>query len=222
MDGLLLDTERPVVDLWVEACRREGWDIDAKLPESTIGLDEGMTEKRFMESCGPSFPYARVRAAAERLFAEGAERDGIGLRPGCAALLDHLDAAGIPAAIATSSSRAGARYKLDRAGLAGRLPFVCRDDVARGKPAPDVFLAAARLLGAEPAECLGFEDSAAGLAALAAAGIRSVFVKDVVLPPTQALQSVWLRLESLDEAIPLLGGEARVKEEPTSYALKTR
>jgi HAD superfamily hydrolase (TIGR01509 family) len=134
------------------------------------------------------------------------EKDGVALRPGLLALREHLDSLGIPFVVATSSARTVALRKLEMARIGGRFPLlVCGDEVRRGKPAPDIFLRAAELLGKEPAECLGFEDSPAGLRALEAAGIRSVFIKDMVEPPPEALASVWLRLNSLDEAIPVIG-----------------
>ena len=92
-------------------------------------------------------------------------------------LLDRLLARGIPVAVATSAPPENVRHTLSELGLAGRLDRVVRaDEVPHGKPHPDVFLAAARLLGVPAAECVAFEDAPAGVAAAKAAGMTCVGV----------------------------------------------
>jgi beta-phosphoglucomutase len=87
-------------------------------------------------------------------------------------LLERLRAWGIPVAVATSAPPENVRHTLAELGLDGRLDRVVRaDEVPRGKPHPDVFLAAARLLDVPAAECLAFEDAPAGVAAAKAAGM---------------------------------------------------
>jgi beta-phosphoglucomutase-like phosphatase (HAD superfamily) len=106
--------------------------------------------------------------------------------------------------VATSTARERALQKLDRAGILHYFKEAAfGDEVPKGKPEPDIFLLAARRLHKAPADCVGFEDSPAGLRSLAAAGIRSVFVKDVIEPEPGVLSLVWRRFESLDQAIPL-------------------
>ena len=201
MDGLMLDTERPAVDLWLEAARRHGWKLDQSVPLDTVGLNEAATRASVMAACGPQFPYDAVRAELVRLFTEKADREGIAHRPGLMELLDRLGALGIPLAVATSTDKSGALWKLERGGIGDRFTVLaCGDEVAAGKPAPDIFLLAARRLGVAPELCVGFEDSPAGLRGLAAAGMRSVFVKDMIEPPEEVLRTVWRRCGDLAEA----------------------
>jgi beta-phosphoglucomutase len=95
--------------------------------------------------------------------------------PGLLHLLDALEAEGIPAAIATSAPAENVAHTLRELDLADRLTEVVRSDrVARGKPHPDVFLAAAELIGVAPAQCLAFEDAPAGIQAARAAGMTCV------------------------------------------------
>jgi beta-phosphoglucomutase family hydrolase len=92
-------------------------------------------------------------------------------------LLARLHARSIPVAVATSAPPENVRHTLAELGLDGRLDRVVRaDEVPRGKPHPDVFLAAARLLGVPAAVCLAFEDAPAGVAAAKAAGMACVGV----------------------------------------------
>ena len=99
------------------------------------------------------------------------------LRPlaGLVRLLDRLDAHGLPSAVATSAPAANVVHTLEELGLTGRLTRVVRsDEVPRGKPHPDVFLAAARLIGVPPGDCLAFEDAPAGVVAARAAGMACI------------------------------------------------
>lgn len=97
--------------------------------------------------------------------------------PGLLGLLDSLASAGIPAAIATSAPADNVAHSLAELELEDRLTLVVRSDqVPRGKPFPDVFLAAARLLGVAPEHCLAFEDAPAGLQAARAAGMACVAI----------------------------------------------
>lgn len=98
-------------------------------------------------------------------------------------LLDLLDAHGIARAVATSTQRERAARKLERNGLLPRFDaLVGGDDVQQGKPAPDIFLAAARALGVAPARCLVLEDSNAGARAGLAAEMAVVLVPDLLEP----------------------------------------
>ena len=96
---------------------------------------------------------------------------------GLLALLDALDAASVPVGIATSAPGENVAHTLAELGLAHRLTRIVRsDEVARGKPAPDVFLAVARLIGVPPERCLAFEDAPAGLTSARRAGMTCVAV----------------------------------------------
>jgi HAD superfamily hydrolase (TIGR01509 family) len=99
------------------------------------------------------------------------------LRPlrGLAALLEAAGDARLRLAVATSAPAPNVEHTLRELGLASWFPVVVRgDEVARGKPEPDVFLEAARRLGLAPADCLAFEDAPSGIAAARRAGMRVV------------------------------------------------
>ncbi|MDR3304006.1 MAG: HAD family phosphatase [Treponema sp.] len=201
MDGLMLDTERPSVPLWIEVAKTRGWDISEELVFRTIGIDEASCKAVYAGACGPDFPHAEVRDEVHRMLVEQAEREGIPHRPGLISLLDTLAGLGIPLAVATSTARETALWKLRKAGIEERFAVVvCGDEVTRGKPAPDIFLRAVERLGYAPADCAGFEDSPAGLMSLHAAGIRSIFIKDILEPPPETLATVWRRCIDLAEA----------------------
>ncbi|MCL2318587.1 MAG: HAD family phosphatase, partial [Treponema sp.] len=177
MDGLMLDTERPMVPLWTIAGKPYGYDIKPDVVIRTLGIDVEGTRDIMLAEYGPEFPYEVIREEMHRLAAVEYEK-GISHRPGLVPLLDFFASRNIPMAVATSTRRDSALDKLAKAGIEERFTtIVCGDEISRGKPAPDIFLLAAKKLGKKPSECVGFEDSSPGLHALHAAGIRSVFVK---------------------------------------------
>ena len=92
-------------------------------------------------------------------------------------LLDAADRHGVRVALATSAPEKNVQHTLSELGLYDRLATVVRSDtVPRGKPFPDVFLAAARAIDVAPGECIGFEDAPAGIRAVRAAGMTCVAV----------------------------------------------
>jgi HAD superfamily hydrolase (TIGR01509 family) len=206
MDGLILDTERPMLGFWIPAAEKFGWNIETGDVEKTLGFNETATEGFFRQKYGNRFPYGKIRAEVERLTAGLFEREGIAHKPGLLKLLDHLAALNLPLAVATSSDRNTALWKLRKAGIDGRFSaVVCGDEVEKSKPAPDIFLKAAAKLDLAPSACAGFEDSPAGLMGLEAAGIPSIFIKDLVEPPPEILKGVWRRCAGLAAAVELFG-----------------
>ena len=200
LDGLILDTERPSIPVWLQAGKAFGLEVKEETAFRAIGITGEDIRKLVRDEYGTDFPCETFLDLLDRLVDEEFEK-GIALRPGFMVLLECLNMKKIPYAVATSSSRKYAFWKLEKAGLSDRFPLlVGGDEVENGKPAPDIFLKAAALLNLKPAECIGFEDSVAGLRGLHDAGIRPVFVKDIVEPPDDVLTRVWRRYWDLAEA----------------------
>ncbi|MBQ1982919.1 MAG: HAD family hydrolase, partial [Clostridia bacterium] len=86
--------------------------------------------------------------------------------------------------------------------------IITGDMVEHGKPSPDIFLLCAERLGVAPHEAIGVEDSANGVRAIHAAGMRAVMIPDIVLPTAEILSLAWRRCENLAELpdLPELGG----------------
>ncbi len=124
-----------------------------------------------------------LRATVEELLAVknrhylGLARTSARAYPEMRKFVELLAGEGVPMAVASGSSPEAIGAVLARTGLDARLrTVVSADEVARGKPAPDVFLEAARRLGAEPARCVVLEDAAPGAAAAHAAGMRCIAI----------------------------------------------
>jgi len=204
MDGLMLDTERPYIPLWSLVGKSFGWDISPELVQRAVGINSRDVRALFLQEYGADFPHEAITAKLEELIKKEFEK-GVPHRPGLIVLLDHLASLGIPLAVATSTSRTKALWKLEKAGILDRFQALATgDEVANGKPAPDIFLLAAERLNQDPSRCIGFEDSPAGLRGLSAAGIRSIFVEDMVKPPEAVLATVWHTCADLSEAVHLI------------------
>ena len=184
LDGLLIDTESTSVEVAVSTLAEFGHVVERDFMLSMIGVDEDECVAIMQAHLGPGLDYAAFDARW-RETCRARHARGIAQKHGADALLRGLDAAAIPRAVATNSRAEAARRKLGQSGLAHHFDHVVGFDlVAAAKPAPDVYLRAAELLGADPADCLAFEDSDPGVAAALAAGMTVVQVPDLVASRT--------------------------------------
>lgn len=188
MDGLMLDTERIALECWIESARTAGWEISRETCLALIGLDSRQSRQALLDRMGGSFPLAEVSQRGRVRYLERLRGEGVALKPGLLELLERLDARGVPLAVATSTQQALAHEKLALAGLTQRFGIVvCGDQVPKGKPAPDVYLAAMERLGADPGRCIALEDSEIGLRAAHAAGLSCIVVPDL-MPPSAVFE----------------------------------
>jgi HAD superfamily hydrolase (TIGR01509 family) len=197
MRGAILDLDGTVVDnmpVHMEAfavfAERHG--LTPLTIEDRKRLDGRRNRDIFPDLFGRALSDDEQRAFAEEKEALYRQLSSGRLVPvrGLIHLLDHLDAAGIPVAVATSAPPENVRHTLTELGLTTRLACVVRgDQVARGKPFPDVFLAAAARLGVPAEACVAFEDAPIGIVAARAAGMQTVaiatsFTADVFRAPS--------------------------------------
>jgi HAD superfamily hydrolase (TIGR01509 family) len=203
MDGVLVDTERDWDRARREVTRAAGgrW-----LPEATtdmIGMSAPEWSRYIHDRLGaeldPDEINRRVVARMLELLGEGPP-----LLPGAADAVRYL-AERWPLGVASSANRPVIDAVLAGSGLAGLFSAtVSSEEVARGKPAPDVYLAAAEALGVEPSSAVAIEDSANGLRSAAAAGLLVVAVPNAHYPPgAEALGHADFVIASLDELEPL-------------------
>ncbi|MDR0383585.1 MAG: HAD family phosphatase [Spirochaetaceae bacterium] len=205
LDGTVIDTERFSLVAWPKVSRELGYPVTEEMTRRFVGQNEATERKLLCNEFGYAFPYDKIRDEILRLQRETAEKEGIAVKKGFRELMAYIKEAAIPYSLATSSSRAAVGWKLEHAGLSGVFSLiVCGDEVENGKPAPDIFLKAARMTGQEPEDCIGIEDSEAGLRGLRSAGIRSVFIKDLVTPAQDVLAGIWRECGDLSEVRALL------------------
>ncbi len=201
---MLLDTE----ELWDEARRQIAEERGGRWPDDAQRAMMGMSSRewsRYMhEEVGVRDPPEQISAEVVRRL-EGLYRERLPLIPGA---LDAVRRIGAhrPLAIASSSNSPLIDLFLELTGTAGLFrATVSSEEVEHGKPAPNVYLEAARRLGIEPERCAAVEDSENGLRSAAAAGMKVIAIPNPVFPPgDEALSLAAVVLASLDELQPEL------------------
>jgi HAD superfamily hydrolase (TIGR01509 family) len=202
-DGLLADTETPDYDAWRHIYEEQGLHFPIEVWAQSVGAAKGHSTNDWhtalAEHIGPSYDREAVHTRRHDFYHAAIGR--LTPMPGVLALLETLDAAHIPCAIASNSDRVWVNQILDITGLTGRFAVIATaDEVAHPKPAPDVYLLAAERLGAAPEHCAAFEDSPRGLAAAHAAGMFTVAVP-TALTKHFAFEQAHHIVESLEQLV---------------------
>jgi HAD superfamily hydrolase (TIGR01509 family) len=204
LDGVLIDSEQVWDDARRELVAERGgtWTDDAT--RAMMGMSSLEWSRYMHDELGVDLEPVEISAAVvEKL--EQLYRRELPLLPGAREAVRAL-AARWPLGLASSSNREIIDLVLELAGLTDAFAVtVSSEEVARGKPAPDVYLEVARRLEVVPKECAAVEDSTNGLRSAAAAGMRVIALPNAAFPPTDdALRLASAVLTSLDELRPSL------------------
>lgn len=195
-DGLLLETETAWTRAEEVLFRRHGSEFTAEHKRDLIGSSRAAAEAKLERMLALPGHGAALMDELHDLVMEEAAR-GVEPMPGAVELVDDLLRAGVPVALVSNSVHEFVELTLRAAGLRDRFEVVlCSQDVARPKPAPDLYLAACERLGAAPGDAVGLEDTATGVAALKAAGLLAVGVPSF---PGVVLAEADVVGESLDD-----------------------
>ncbi|MBR0507142.1 MAG: HAD family phosphatase [Clostridia bacterium] len=206
MDGLMFDTERLYVTAMEQYAGPASGVVFARGSIlKTLGMNHADFVKHFPALFGTAITPEACTARVTEWMTREIEAHGVPVKPGLTALLDALKADGIRIALATGTSRPIALSYLRRTDTLRFFDTMTfGDQVTRGKPDPEIFLAACRALGGTPSETAVFEDSVNGLLAAHAGGFFTVCVPDLVDPVPQLPFAPDAVLPTLFEAIPLL------------------
>ncbi len=202
LDGLLIETE----EIWDEVrealVRERGGRWTDSAQRDMMGMSSSEWSRYLHETLGlPEAPEELNRLVVERMAER--YREHLPLLPGAVEAVQRV-AARWPLAVASSSNRPLIDLVLELSGLAPLFQAtVSSEEVPRGKPAPDVYLEAARRLGVEPERAAAIEDSQAGIGSARAAGMRVVAIPNRSFRPSdEALAAADVVLDSLDELTP--------------------
>ncbi|PWC15973.1 sugar phosphatase [Brenneria corticis] len=191
LDGTLVDSLPAVERAWANWAQAHG--IEPQDVLDFIHGKQAITSLRHFLKGQTEESIQLEFAALEKI--EAADTHGVVAMPGAKALLERLDALGIPWAIVTSGTVPIASARHQAGGLPAPRAFITAEQVAQGKPHPDAYLLGARQLGLKPQDCVVVEDAPAGVLSGLAAGCQVIAVK--APSDTPQLDRVDLILDSL-------------------------
>ncbi|KUY53550.1 HAD family hydrolase [Burkholderia sp. RF2-non_BP3] len=205
MDGLLVDSERTIMNTWIDVSTAHGVVLTEIDYLQIVGRSFAEGQVILARLIGDTDTFDVVRTLVRERLAAPEPHPKFPLKSGALALLETLAQAGIPCAVASSSARDVIRARLDAVGV---LPFFRAiaggDEVARGKPDPAVYRLAAERLGVPAHACVAFEDSDFGAQSAAGAGASVVTVPDLKAPTPEIVALSLHVLASLDDAVALV------------------
>lgn len=205
MDGVILDSEGLYTRFWQEAALSLGYSMTHAQAIGMRGLNRGAAATQLESYFGPGVDYIQMRNKRIELMDAYVGSQGIPPKPGIYVLLDALERAHIPAAICTASPIERVKQYLDPLTLFHRFAAIVTSyDVQKGKPAPDIYLKGASVLGLPSERCVALEDSKAGLLSAERALCMTVMVPDQDRPDAEDLSRIHALCDCLTDVIDLL------------------
>ncbi len=204
LDGVLVDTEHVWDEVREQLAADWGGRYTAEAQRAMMGMSSPEWSRYMHDELGLTRPPAEISdEVVRRMLAR--YRNGLPLVEGAVAAVRRLGTS-LRLAVASSSNRPLIDAVLAGAGIEDAFDAtVSSEEVPRGKPAPDVYLEAARRLGVEPARCAAVEDSANGIRAAHAAGMRAIALPNERYPPDgEALALAAAVIRDLGELTPEL------------------
>ena len=177
LDGTLVDSAEQHWQSWQEALAAKGFSVTHAQFRGTFGQRNDAILARWLGEGVPIDVRHEIGVTKEARYRELVARDGLTPLPGAAEWVTRLAADGWKQAVASSAPRLNVEVVVEALGLGAYFAaLTAAEDVTHGKPAPDVFLAAAERVGVPPAQCVVVEDAAAGVQAAVSAGMRCIGV----------------------------------------------
>jgi HAD superfamily hydrolase (TIGR01509 family) len=218
-DGVLVDSERLSIGLDAIFLERLGWPMsESEIVERFVGRTDASMRAEIEAHLGRDIGTEWDAFAERYVAAFAAELEPV---EGAGEAVDAIQATGVATCVASSGDHAKIRRNLAKTGLLERFDgrIFSGDDVEHGKPAPDLFLHAAAVMGVEPARCAVVEDSGHGVAAARAAGMWAFGYAGGVTPasalegPATTVFDDMRDLERLLASIPVTAGDSSEKAE---------
>jgi HAD superfamily hydrolase (TIGR01509 family) len=202
LDGIIVDSEHVWDEVRQQLAEERGGRWNEQASRDMMGMSSPEWSRYMHDVIGLAEPPEEINAEVVRRL-EAVYRERLPLIPGAVEAVEQL-AARLPLGLASSSNRELIDFVLEVSSLARHFTAtVSSEEVARGKPAPDVYLEAARRLGVRPERCAAVEDSEAGIRSAKAAGMRVLAVPNPHFPPADdALAEADVVLASIAELTP--------------------
>ena len=203
MDGTLFDTEALFQKEWNAIAKERGVALSDSFKYEICGTS-GEAMNRVIEAHYGVTDGNEIQWECKRRVAAALAKH-VPLKPGCKEILDYFYKKHIPMVIGSSSRKELIESNLEISGCRKYFQAIASgDEIEHGKPAPDIFLLAAKRLGVNPKDCYVFEDSPNGIRAAYAAGMKPILVPDL-MPVTDEMRKICDHIfQTLDEAVGVL------------------
>lgn len=200
MDGVIFDTEKVYLDIWIEVFEKYGYKMTKELYVNVMGTGRKNVIKTFLENFGDDLPIEKMYEEKDNQLFYIIENQGIPLKEGVKELFSMLKEKNYKIALATSAKRERVEKQIKDKWLKESFDaIVCGDDVEKGKPSPDIFLKAAKKIDVEPENCFVVEDSPAGIKAAFSGGMKGIHVEDLKAADEDILKYCEKNFKNLQE-----------------------
>ena len=200
MDGVIFDTEKVYLDIWIEVFEKYGYKMTKELYVNVMGTGRKNVIKTFLENFGDDLPIEKMYEEKDNQLFYRIENQGIPLKEGVKELFSMLKEKNYKIALATSAKRERVEKQIKDKWLKESFDaIVCGDDVEKGKPSPDIFLKAAKKIDVEPENCFVVEDSPAGIKAAFSGGMKGIHVEDLKVADEEILKYCQKNFKNLQE-----------------------
>lgn len=200
MDGLMFDTEKVFIKAWDYAGDKIGIGKAGFMVYKTLGMNITASYNVWKEEFGDRYNQEELRKYTKEFLKKYYEENTIPVKRGLYVLLDFLKSKQCKMAVASSSPRWEVEKHLKDAGVNDYfLGIVCGDMIENSKPAPDIYLKACELIGAEPKECYALEDSKSGLLSAYRAGCKTIMIPDLWQPDEEIMKVIAAKYDDLEQ-----------------------
>ena len=200
MDGTLFDTEKLYRQAWMDVAEEFGEQKNPAVASAVSGTNLDGYTRQIIKKFYPNIDAEKYIARVLEVVRDVPEKN-LELMAGVEEILHFFKSAGVAMAVASSAPVAVIEKNLARSNLRGYFQtLVGGDSVVHGKPAPDIFLLAAKRLNLAPNDCCVFEDSFNGIRAAATAGCAAIMIPDTVQPNDEIKNLCTAIFPNLNEA----------------------
>lgn len=213
MDGVLIDTEKHLVECWCKAAKEAGFSMKREDGLMIRSLAAKFAKPLLQEKFGAGFDYEKIRNRRKELMNEVLKEQGLEKKPGVDELLVFLRENGIKTAVATATDELRAGRYLKEIGIYDMFDeIICATMVADGKPKPDIYQYACKMISENPKDCIAVEDSPNGVRAALDAGLKTIMVPDLSQPEEELKKELFAVADSLTDIISIIQNIAAISE----------
>lgn len=205
MDGVIFDSERAIMNCWIEVASKWGLESMKENFHACIGVNIQKTKEIMLAAYGDSFPFEEFDKEASALFHETYDGGRLPVKKGVRVLLDYLRRSGKKIALASSTKKKSVINRLSEAEILEYFDEIITGDmVAHSKPHPEIYLFACEKIGVEPKDAYAIEDSYNGVRSASSGGLRTIMVPDLLPSNNEMKELAEIVLDDLEEVVKYL------------------